>query len=46
MYRRLHHRTVLPGKSLSEAAMGWLFSSTALSGYVDVSTSNRQDWSA
>jgi hypothetical protein len=28
------------GKSLSEAAMGWLFSSTALSGYVDVSTSN------
>jgi hypothetical protein len=34
------------GKSLSEAAMGWLFSSTALSGYVDVSTSNREDWSA
>jgi hypothetical protein len=37
---------VLPGKSLSEAAMGWLFSGTALSGYVDVSTSNREDWSA
>jgi len=24
----------------------WLFSGTALSGYVDVSTSNREDWSA
>ena|SRR5208282_5597722 len=31
---------------LSEAAMGWLFSSTALSGYVDVSASNREDWRA
>ena len=31
---------MLPGKSLSEAAMGWLFSITALSGYVDVITSN------